>query len=236
MADQIASFKFINQTQLGTLKDLGFKRAVAVLWKATRGDKPGVEGMFQRNFARMDARDAIVSATLDREFTADWKGLLELLHRAGQRDAHDQRNAATDTVYKATLFATAWDSTIGKNKQALRDWKIQNKTTKLDRVKSVLRDSFASSEMQNTEKFIKGIADHGYLPRFEFGPNPKRERKTQDAADDLRSLPQLPKGIYAARGSNLRQYDEQTRQFLAPSTADVRECFSIEPGNGAIAL
>ncbi len=236
MADQIGSFKFINQTPLGTLKDLGFKRAVAVLWKAARGDKPGVEGMFQRNFDRMDARAAIVWATADREFTADWQGLRQLLDRASQRDAHDQRNAATDTVYRATLFDTAWDSTIGKNRQALRDWKIQNKTTKLDRVKSALREGFASSEIQNTEKFIKGIADNGYLPRFELGPNPQRERKSQDAADDLRSLPRLPKGIYAARGSNFRQYDEQTSQFLAPSTADVRECFSIEPGNGAIAL
>src|SRR5262245_60858293 len=242
MADQIGSFKFINQTQLGTLKDLGFKRAVAVLWKATRGDKPGVEGMFQRNFARMEARAAIVSATADREFAADWNGLLQLLGRARQRDAHDPRNAATDTVYKATLFATAWDSTIGRNKQALRDWNVANRSAGLDHrtLKSTLRDAFSRNDLATVDRDLENIDRLGYVARYEVGPRRMdRSLERMSVEHDLERIPYLPPGVAASHGSNFRYLkpkQDAKGDWLPLQACRINASFAIRPEQSKVAL
>jgi len=147
-----------------------------------------------------------------------------------------QAGPITDQLYRVAQFDAAWNNTIGKNKRALRQWDVQNKTMRHDRVRSALRQLFARSETNSVDKALGGIASYGYLPRFEAGPNSTRTRRSQDVADDLRPFTEMPNGVYAQRGTNYREYDTVAKRFLAPSTVPVQECFSIEPADGAIAV
>lgn len=234
MGSTIDAFRQIALQPSGAFTDLGAKRGVSVLWKAIRGKD--VQSVFHRNTARKAGHSAVSSALNQGQFTDDFAGLRDLLATARKCKGQYKENPITDQLYRVALFDAAWNNTIGKNKRALRQWDVQNKTMRHDRVRSALRQLFARSETNSVDKALGGIARYGYLPRFEAGPNSTRTRRSQDVADDLRPFTEMPNGVYAQRGTNYREYDTEAKQLLAPTTVDVRECFSIEPADGAIAV
>jgi hypothetical protein len=239
MADRIGSIKFISDTHLGTLRDLGVKRAASVLWKAAWGEKADVMAMFERHAARKEARANVTSAMANETFTTDWGGLSKLHAASRSRSANYPTNATTTLVYKATLFDAAWDSTIGKSKHTLGLWDINNGKLGLDHrtLKSNLSAAFSRGDVETVDRDLEDIARLGYLPHYEVGPGAmKRPPERAGIEHDLEIVDRLPAGVSACEGSNQRNWNPDTGEFQAVPNVVYKTSFTIRPDGDAVAL
>jgi hypothetical protein len=239
MTDRAGSFSFIRNTQLGTLRDLGVRRATSVLWKAARGDKPGVKGMFEKNFARMEARAAVSAARVSQDFPQDFAGLRALLDATREQGADRRGNDKTDIAYRTTLFTLAWDLTIAKNKPFLRDWNVRNASDGQDHrtLKANLRAALAEGNGETVDRDLEAMVRYGYLPQYEVGPG-TMERPPERAGfeHDLENVDRLPPGVSACQGSNARRWNQDAGEFQAVPNILYKASFAIRPDGNAVAL
>jgi hypothetical protein len=239
MTDRVGSFSFIRTTPLGTLRDLGVRRAASVLWKAARGDKPGVKRMFEKHFARMDARAAVGAARVSQHFSRDFVGLRALLQATRDQGADRRGNDKTDIAYRTTLFTVAWDLTIAKNKPILWDWNVRHASDGQDHrtLKANLRAAFGEGKEETVDRDLEAMVRYGCLPQYEVGPG-AMERPPERAGieHDLEIVDRLPPGVSACQGSNARRWNQDTGEFQAVPNILYKASFAIRHDGNAVAL